>query len=99
MNLSNRKDIVFIILAGFFITNAIIAEKIGGKLIQFFGIFTQSIGIILWPIVFIVTDLVNEYYGKDGVRKLTLITVGLILFMFVVLFICMRIPEIGRAHV
>ncbi len=94
MNLNSRKDIVFIILAGFFITNAIIAEMIGGKLIQFFGIFTQSIGIILWPIVFIVTDLVNEYYGKDGVRKLTLITVGLILFMFVVLFICMRIPAV-----
>lgn len=94
MNLSNRKDIVFLVLAGFFITNAIIAEMIGGKLIMFFGIFTQSIGIVLWPVVFITTDLVNEYYGKDGVKKLSFITVGLIAFMFVVLYLCMQIPAV-----
>jgi purine-cytosine permease-like protein len=53
MDFNKRKDLVFIILAGFFITNAIVAELIGGKLIQFFGLFTQSIGIILWPLVFV----------------------------------------------
>ena len=87
MNFSNRRDIVFLVLAGFFITNAIMAELIGGKLIQFFGLFTQSIGIILWPIIFILTDLINEHFGKDGVKKLTYITVGLISFAFIVLSI------------
>ena len=92
MNFNNRKDIVFLVLAGFFITNAIIAELIGGKLIQFFGLFTQSIGIILWPIIFILTDLINEHFGKDGVKKLTYITVGLISFAFIVLSIAIKIP-------
>lgn len=92
MDLKNRKDIVFLVLAGFFITNALIAELIGGKLIQFFGLFTQSIGIILWPIVFILTDLINEHFGKDGVKKLTYVTVGLISFAFVVLTIAIKIP-------
>jgi uncharacterized integral membrane protein (TIGR00697 family) len=92
MNFSNRKDIVFLVLAGFFITNAIIAELIGGKLIQFFGLFTQSIGIILWPIIFILTDLINEHFGKDGVKKLTYITVGLISFAFIILSIAINIP-------
>ena len=92
MNFSNRRDIVFLVLAGFFITNAIIAELIGGKLIQFFGLFTQSIGIILWPIIFILTDLINEHFGKDGVKKLTYITVGLISFAFTVLSIAINIP-------
>jgi uncharacterized integral membrane protein (TIGR00697 family) len=92
MNFSNRRDIVFLVLAGFFITNAIIAELIGGKLIQFFGLFTQSIGIILWPIIFILTDLINEHFGKDGVKKLTYITVGLISFAFIVLSIAINIP-------
>ncbi len=82
MDLKNRKDIVFLVLAGFFITNAIVAELIGGKLVQFFGLFTQSIGIILWPVIFLLTDLINEYYGKDGVRKLTYITFGLIKIAF-----------------
>ncbi len=92
MNFNNRKDIVFLCLAGFFITNAIVAELIGGKLIQFFGVFTQSIGIILWPIIFILTDLINDYFGKDGVKKLTYITVSLIAFTFIFLSIALAIP-------
>ena len=92
MDFKNRKDIVFLVLAGFFITNALIAELIGGKLIQFFELFTQSIGIILWPIVFILTDLINEHFGKDGVKKLTYVTVGLISFAFIILTIAIKIP-------
>lgn len=92
MNLSNRKDIVFLVLAGFFITNAIVAELIGGKLVHFFGgLFTQSVGIILWPIVFILTDLINEHFGKDGVKKLTYITIALISFTFIILSIALSI--------
>jgi len=92
VDLKSRKDIVFLVLAGFFITNAIVAELIGGKLVQFFGLFTQSIGIILWPVIFLLTDLINEYYGKDGVRKLTYITVGLISFTFIILSVALSIP-------
>ena len=91
MDLKNRKDIIFLILAGVFITNAIVAELIGGKLVQFFGLFTQSIGIILWPVIFLLTDLINEYYGKDGVKKLTYITVGLITFTFIILTLALNI--------
>lgn len=94
MDFNKRKDLVFIILAGFFITNAIVAELIGGKLIQFFGLFTQSIGIILWPVVFILTDLINEHYGKQGVKKLTYITVGLITYTFILLSIGLAIPAV-----
>ncbi len=99
MNLSNKKDIVFLVLAGFFITNAIVAELIGGKLVLFFGTFTQSIGIVMWPVVFIVTDLVNEYYGRSGVRKLSFITVALIGVTFLYLFICMQIPAVAFSPV
>lgn len=94
MDFNKRKDLVFIILAGFFITNAIVAELIGGKLIQFFGLFTQSIGIILWPVVFILTDLINEHYGKQGVRKLTYITVGLIAYTFILISIALNINAV-----
>lgn len=87
------------VLAGFFVTNAIVAELIGGKLVQFFGIFTQSIGIILWPVVFILTDLINEHYGKNGVRKLTYITVGLIIYTFVLLSIAIELPAVNFSPV
>jgi uncharacterized integral membrane protein (TIGR00697 family) len=99
MNFNKRKDLVFIILAGFFVTNAIVAELIGGKLVEFFGIFTQSIGIILWPVVFILTDLINEHYGKQGVRKLTYITVGLISYTFILITVGMNIPAVAFSPV
>ena len=99
MNLNNKKDVVFIILAGFFITNAIVAELIGGKLVMFFGTFVQSVGIVLWPIVFILTDIVNEFYGQSGVRKLSYITLFLIAFTFLYLFICIQIPAVAFSPV
>lgn len=87
----SKRQFVFVILAGLFITNAIVAELIGSKLIQI-GPFIMSIGIIPWPIVFLTTDLINEYYGKEGVRKLSLITASLIAYAFVVLFIAINVP-------
>jgi len=87
----NKKDIVYVILAGIFITNAVVAELIGGKLITVFGV-PMSVGILPWPIVFVTTDLINDYFGEKGVRKLSLITASLIAYTFVILFIAMRIP-------
>lgn len=88
---NTKRDIVFTILAGIFITNAVVAELIGGKIIQL-GPFIMSIGIIPWPVVFLTTDLINEYYGKNGVKKLTFITAALIAYAFIVLFFSINIP-------
>jgi uncharacterized integral membrane protein (TIGR00697 family) len=78
-------------LAGFFVTNAVLGEVTGGKLFSW-GPFTLSIGVIPWPVVFLSTDLINEYFGRDGVRKLTFMTIGLIIYAFVVLFLAMQVP-------
>jgi len=88
----SKKDTVYVILAGIFITNAIVAELIGGKLIDV-GPAVMSIGILPWPIVFITTDLINEYFGEKGVRKLSIITATLIAYTFIVLFFAMKIPS------
>ncbi len=47
--------------------------------------FVLSVGVLPWPIVFIMTDVINDYYGVRGVRFLTLLTASLIAFAFVVL--------------
>jgi queuosine precursor transporter len=99
MDFSRRKDLVFIILAGFFVTNAIVAELIGGKVVAFFGLFTQSVGIILWPVVFVLTDLINEHYGRKGVQRLTFITVGLIAYTFVLITAGIGIPAVHGSPV
>jgi queuosine precursor transporter len=100
---------LFIILGGFFIANAIIAEVIGVKLFSLekvFGLdnanitlfgekglgYTLSVGVLPWPIVFIMTDIINEYYGVKGVRFLSFITAGLIAFAFFVFYFAIKMP-------
>ncbi len=90
MFFNSRKEKLFILLGGFFITNAILGEVIGGKLLSI-GPFTMSMGILPWPIVFLMTDIINEFFGKEGVKKLTWLTTGLIAYLFVMLFIGQRL--------
>jgi uncharacterized integral membrane protein (TIGR00697 family) len=91
IGLQSRRDIVYMALAGFFVSNAILGELTGGKLFTF-GPFTLSIGVIPWPVVFIATDLINEYFGREGVKRLTLMTIALIVYAFVVLFLSIQVP-------
>lgn len=91
MNLNSKKDLVYLILAGLFVCNAILGEVLGGKLFQV-GSYVISMGVIPWPIVFVTSDLINEYFGKTGVKKLTFLTVGLILYAFLIIFIAIEIP-------
>lgn len=88
-----KKDIIYVVLAGIFITNALVAELIGGKLI-YVGDTVMSLGILPWPIVFITTDLINEYFGEKGVKKLSFITAGLIAYTFFLLLIGLNIPAV-----
>lgn len=95
-------------LGGFFLTNAIVAELIGGKLIQipafaFSGIelgpWPLSVGILPWPVVFLTTDLINEYYGKKGVRQISFLTAGLVVYSFLLLFLTGRMPAVDFSPV
>ncbi len=88
-----RKDIIYVVLAGIFITNALVAELIGGKLL-YIGDVVMRLGILPWPIVFITTDLINEYFGEKGVEKLSFITAGLIAYTFFLLLIGLQIPAV-----
>lgn len=93
----SKKDTIYVVLAGIFITNAVLAELIGGKLIHV-GSAVMSIGILPWPIVFISTDLINEYFGEKGVKKLSLITACLIAYCFVLLYFALKIPAVEGAN-
>ena len=62
---------IFVILSGVFITNAIIAEILGTKIfdISLYKEFSLSVGVIIWPVVFISTDIINEYFGKKELKR------------------------------
>lgn len=89
--LQTRKDIAFMILAGIFITSAIVAELISCKIIET-PLFPIIAGIIPWPIVFLLTDVMNEYFGKTAVKRLSWITVILIAFCFLIVFVSVQLP-------
>lgn len=48
--------------------------------------FNLTAGVILWPVIFIMTDIINEYYGMKKVKFLSYMTVGLIIFAFIMIY-------------
>ena len=49
--------------------------------------FNLTAGVIIWPVVFLTTDIINEYFGKEGVKKISFLTAGFIAYMFFVIFL------------
>lgn len=54
--------------------------------------FNLTCGVLLWPLEFIVTDLVNEYYGPKAVKRISYTAVVLILYAFLMFYGAMKIP-------
>lgn len=48
--------------------------------------FNMTAGIFLWPVVFVMTDIINEYFGVRAVKFLSYLTVGLIAYAFVMIY-------------
>ena len=102
--LFTKKQWLFVFLAGLFITNAVTAELISNKLIEIplsfnlfgnkLGPFVTIVGILPWPVVFLLTDLLNEFYGYKAVRRLSWITAILISYCFIVVGLSMEIPAL-----
>lgn len=74
-------------------------EKLFGAHPSNFTIFGQSgisisltCGVLLWPLEFIITDIVNEFYGPKIVRRISLIAIALISYAFIMFFIAMKVP-------
>ncbi len=53
--------------------------------------FNLTAGALIWPVVFISTDIINEYFGKKGVRKISFITAFLIAYVFIVIFLVTKL--------
>jgi len=105
--LQQKRNRLFLVLAGIFITNALLAEMIGVKIFSaeatlgfqpaqlnvmgFVMDFNLTAGAVIWPVVFITTDLINEYFGKPGVKRISYFTALLVAYAFVVLFLSIRL--------
>lgn len=87
----NRITKLYIVLSSIFLTFLLMAELTGSKLITTFG-FVMTMGVIPFPITFIVTDILNEFYGKKGVRFTTFLGMAMILLAYFLIVIDLQIP-------
>lgn len=100
--LQDRAVLLFIALAAFFCANAVLAELIGVKIFALedtlgieplnWNLFGQTgslsftAGTLLWPVVFIMTDTINEFFGQRGVKFISWLAAILISYGFVFAF-------------
>lgn len=54
--------------------------------------FNLSCGVLLWPLEFIITDIVNEYYGPKAVKRISYIAVALISYAFFIFYMAIHFP-------
>jgi queuosine precursor transporter len=107
-NQEAKRQRLFLILSAIFITNALIAEITGGKIFsveKLLGLppanlliggqrldFNMTAGVVNWPIVFLTSDIINEYFGRKGVKRISYLTAGLIVYTFITVFVATKLP-------
>lgn len=101
----SRAQKLFVVCAAVFLTALVVAEATASKFFtafelpfaitilgQEFNSVIMTAGVIAFPVTFIVTDLMNEYFGKKGIRFVTWIGMMMIIFEFTLLQIAMAVP-------
>ena len=87
---SLSKELRLTVLTGLFVSFLIAMNVLGGKIIPF-GPFSVSVAFLIVPWSFLVTDIVEEVYGKKKARELVIAgVISLIIFLgFIVLFVAL----------
>jgi queuosine precursor transporter len=86
---------LFITLVSLFITCLIVGDMIGGKLVSFdlFGReWVFSVGLLAFPVTFVLTDLLNEFYGRAVVRRVTFIAFFMVALTFGIIYAAGALP-------
>ncbi|QIL75488.1 queuosine precursor transporter [Hymenobacter sp. HDW8] len=93
---ARKKQQLYLVLSGIFVVNALLAEIIGVKIFSVDALMglpgNLTAGVLIWPVVFVTTDIINEYFGRAGVLRISYLTVGLILYSFVVILATTHLP-------
>jgi len=91
----DKRHKLFLVLAGIFTTCLVVGDIIGGKLIEtnLFGFqFTTTVGMVPFPVTFLLTDVLNEFYGKRAARFITLVGFFMAVLSFTFIYISATVP-------
>ena len=53
--------------------------------------FNLTCGVLLWPLEFVITDIVNEYYGPKAVKRISFTAISLISYAFLMYFLAIHV--------
>lgn len=89
-------QVVYLWLGGLFVASLLVADITGVKLfrISLAGLTVQhSCGMLAFPVTFLLTDLVNEYFGARAARRLVWLGLAMGCFAFVVINAALALPR------
>ena len=112
MNVLSRAQKVYVVCAAVFLTALVVAEATAGKFFtamdlpvavtilgERFESVVMTAGVIAFPVTFIVTDVMNEYFGKAGIRFVTYLGLAMVVFAFGLLQIALATPTAPNSPV
>ncbi|UJR80853.1 queuosine precursor transporter [Sandaracinus amylolyticus] len=82
---------LFLVLVALFVTCLLVADIVAGKYFQV-GALEMSVGTVTFPIAFLLTDIVNEYYGRPGARMMTGIGMAMLVVAFSLIYMSRTLP-------
>ena len=86
------------ILTGLFIAGLIASNLLGGKIAQL-GRIDFSVGILAFPITFLVTDVIGEVFGKKKAKQVVFTGLISMLFVMLIIFISIYLPTAPRSYI
>ena len=105
LDLTGRQRL-YVYLCAVFLTALLIGDTIGSKLFDVaipLGVTTLhaklSVGVIWFPITFLLTDVINEFYGSKGARFVTFVGFWMALAAFLIILCARKIPAAADSPV
>ena len=91
-------DVKTNILLGIFVGSIVTANLIGLKIADF-GIFEASVGILVFPITFLVTDIIEEVHGREKAKEFVLVGFIVLIFVLLITSLAVVLPFADRSWV
>ena len=99
---------IYLLLAALFITSLVVSNLIFQKFfywyplnIEIFGtkLFEISVGILPYPITFLITDLISEIYGKKKANQVVVAGIFASFFSMLIILVADYAPAINNSPI
>ena len=99
---------IYLLLAGLFITSLVLSNLIFQKFFYWYpldikvlgnSLFELSVGILPYPITFLITDLISEIYGKKRANQVVVTGIFASFFSMGILLIANEVPAIENSPI